>query len=101
MATIKDFQLSVDVRVILKPILLNVPLIGGLQLFFLNSPEINFDLEGISNVPGLSYIIRQKIEEIITKHFVFPNSFTKTFTKSVEVENLKSLEPQVRNRQFH
>ncbi|XP_008193857.1 extended synaptotagmin-2 [Tribolium castaneum] len=90
---IRDFQLSVEVRVVLKPLLPKVPLIGGIQIYFLNTPDINFTLEGLSGIPGLSSFIRSKIEEKITKKIVFPNKITKRFSKSVAPSELKALEP--------
>lgn len=77
-----------------------MPLIGGIQVFFLNTPDFNFSLEGISNIPGLSYFIRQQIETKLTKLIVFPNKFTKRFSKTVEVSELKLLEPEVLIRTF-
>nr|XP_023028101.1 extended synaptotagmin-2-like [Leptinotarsa decemlineata] len=73
--------------------MIKMPIVGGIQLFFLNTPDINFELEGLSGIPGLSYFIRQKIEEKISKKLVFPNKITKRFSKSVEAVELKSLEP--------
>lgn len=43
----------------------------------------------------LSYLIRQKIEEIINKKLVFPNKISKRFTKSIEAAELKSIEAEV------
>jgi len=40
----------------MKPLLTQMPLVGGLQVFFLNNPEIDFNLVGIADVldfPGL------------------------------------------------
>ncbi|CAG9863143.1 unnamed protein product [Phyllotreta striolata] len=90
---IKDFQLGAELRLVLKPLMIKTPIIGGIQLFFLNTPDINFELEGISGIPGFSYFIRQKIEERIKKKLVFPNKITKRFSKSVEAVELKALEP--------
>ncbi|VEN50761.1 unnamed protein product, partial [Callosobruchus maculatus] len=90
---IKDFQFGAQLRLVLKPIMIKLPVVGGIQAFFLNTPDIMFDLEGISGIPGFSYFIRQKIEERLTKKFVFPNKITKRFLKEVEAAELKSLEP--------
>jgi Ca2+-dependent lipid-binding protein len=60
---LRDFQLSVEVRVVLKPLLLKLPLIGGVQVYFLNTPDLSFTLDGLSSIPGLSSVIRSKIEE--------------------------------------
>ncbi|XP_030765310.1 extended synaptotagmin-3-like [Sitophilus oryzae] len=91
---IKDFQMGVEIRVVLKPILYKVPIIGGMQIFFLNIPDIHFELEGITGIPGFSYLVRQKIEEIINKKLVFPNKISKRFSKSVEAAELKSIEAE-------
>lgn len=72
---------------------MKLPLIGGIQVYFLNAPNINFTLDGLSSIPGLSAFIRSKIEEKITKKIVFPNKVTKRFSKSVEPSELKALEP--------
>ncbi|CAH1961965.1 unnamed protein product [Acanthoscelides obtectus] len=90
---IRDFQFAAQLRLVLKPIMIKLPVVGGIQAFFLNTPDITFDLEGISGIPGFSYFIRQKIEERLTKKFVFPNKITKRFLKEVEAAELKSLEP--------
>ena len=45
-------------RVILKPLIPQIPLFGGIQVFFLNSPTIDFNLIGVADVfdmPGLKY----------------------------------------------
>lgn len=55
-AGIKDFQVSGLVRIVMKPLLAQMPLVGGLQVFFLNNPDIDFNLVGIADVldfPGL------------------------------------------------
>ncbi|KAH1015217.1 hypothetical protein HUJ05_012984 [Dendroctonus ponderosae] len=91
--TIKDFQMGVEIRVVLKPLLFKMPVIGGIQIFFLNVPDIEFELEGITGIPGFSYLVRQKIEEIIKKKLVFPNKITKRFSKAIEAAELKSIEP--------
>ncbi|XP_063931939.1 extended synaptotagmin-2-like isoform X2 [Zophobas morio] len=90
---IRDFQLSVEVRVVLKPLLPKVPIVGGIQVYFLNTPDIGFTLDGLSSIPGLSSVIRSKIEEMISKKIVFPNKITKRFSKSVAPAELKALEP--------
>lgn len=43
---IKDFSIHGTVRVVMKPLIPNPPLVGGLQIFFLNNPNIDFNLVG-------------------------------------------------------
>ncbi|CAG9766251.1 unnamed protein product [Ceutorhynchus assimilis] len=91
---IRDFQMGVEIRIVLKPLLYKMPVVGGMQLFFLNIPDIHFELEGFTGIPGFSYFVRQKIIEIINKKLVFPNKITKRFTKSIEAAELKSVEAE-------
>lgn len=44
--------MGVEVRIVLKPLLFKMPIIGGVQVFFLNVPDIEFELEGITGIPG-------------------------------------------------
>lgn len=46
-------------RVIMKPLIAQIPLVGGVQIFFLNSPSVDFNLIGVVDVldmPGLKYL---------------------------------------------
>lgn len=46
------------IRIIMKPLISTIPLVGGLQVFFLNNPDIDFNLIGVADVldmPGLRY----------------------------------------------
>lgn len=43
-------------RVVMKPLITTSPLVGGMQIFFLNQPDIDYDLVGVADVldiPGL------------------------------------------------
>ena len=54
--------------ILLQPLITDIPLIGGVQVYFLTAPDIDFDLGGIANAldaPGLSNIIRKIILEQI------------------------------------
>lgn len=41
------------VRVVMKPMLSVMPLVGGVQIFYLNNPSINFNLVGVADVLDL------------------------------------------------
>ena len=46
-------------RIIMKPLIAQIPLVGGVQIFFLNSPSVDFNLIGVVDVldmPGLKYL---------------------------------------------
>ncbi len=62
-------QLSGTLRLVMKPLINQIPLIGGVQYFFLNPPALDFNLIGIADVldmPGLSDLIRRVIGEQIS-----------------------------------
>jgi hypothetical protein len=43
-------------RIVMRPLLTVSPLVGGMQIFFLNQPDIDYDLMGVADVldmPGL------------------------------------------------
>ena len=48
-AKISDFSLRGLLRVVFKPLITEVPLIGGIQVYFLTPPDIDFDLGGVAN----------------------------------------------------
>merc|ERR1719376_130753 len=91
-AKISDFSLKGLVRVVFKPLIADVPLIGGIQVYFLTNPDVDFDLGGIANaldVPGLSDIIRKIVVEQLGAFMVLPNKFTMSLADSVKPKQLK------------
>jgi Ca2+-dependent lipid-binding protein len=95
-AKISDFSLRGLLRVVFKPLVTEIPLIGGVQVYFLSPPEINFDLGGVANcldVPGLSNIIRNVVIEQISNFVVLPNKITVPLATGVGQEELKCPSP--------
>lgn len=91
-AKISDFSLRGLVRVVFKPLVQEIPLIGGVQVYFLTTPEIDFDLGGIANAldtPGLSNIIRKIVLEQIGYFVVLPNKYTLALTDKVTNKDLR------------
>ena len=41
-AQVKEFSLRGVLRVVLKPLISDIPLIGGVQVYFLSDPEIDY-----------------------------------------------------------
>lgn len=53
---------------VMKPLISTMPLIGGVQYFFLNPPSLDFNLIGVADVldmPGLADLIRRIVQEQI------------------------------------
>lgn len=50
------FQMHGMIRIVMKPLITSVPLIGGVQIFFLDQPKIDFELTGVADLlemPGI------------------------------------------------
>merc|ERR1719464_1355022 len=91
-AKIGDFSLRGLLRVVFKPLITDVPLIGGVQVYFLTPPEIDFDLGGVANAldaPGLSNIIRKIVLEQLGYFMVLPNKITVPLSDLVDTMDLK------------
>ncbi|XP_076060225.1 extended synaptotagmin-like protein 2 isoform X8 [Oratosquilla oratoria] len=91
-AGIKDLQISGRIRVVMKPLVRQVPLVGGLQVFFLNNPDVDFNLIGVADVfdmPGISDILRSIVIEQIANMMVLPNRFPIQLVDDINVVELK------------
>ncbi|XP_020611586.1 extended synaptotagmin-2-like isoform X2 [Orbicella faveolata] len=80
---IEDLQIRGSLRVILRPLIPAAPLVGGVSVFFLNRPDIDFDLTNLANIldiPGLSDIIRGVIDDVVAGFVVLPNRITVPLT---------------------
>lgn len=58
-----NFQIRGMMRIVMKPLLPVMPIVGGVQAFFLNPPAINFNLIGVADVldlPGFKYEMLNK-----------------------------------------
>lgn len=94
---LKHFQIQGMVRVIMKPLIAKMPLVGGLQIFFLNNPNVDFNLVGIVDLldmPGLSDMLRKVIVEQIGAVMVLPNKLPITLSDAVAAHDLKMPEPE-------
>ncbi|XP_076165334.1 extended synaptotagmin-like protein 2 isoform X2 [Ptiloglossa arizonensis] len=94
---IKDFQIRGMMRIVMKPLLPAIPLVGGIQAFFLNPPAVNFNLVGVADVldlPGFNEILRKTIVEQIAAFVVLPNKIVIPLSDAVPVESLKIPEPE-------
>ncbi|XP_057654404.1 extended synaptotagmin-2-like isoform X2 [Diorhabda carinulata] len=93
---IKNLQMYGTLRVVLKPLIRHLPLIGGVQLFFLNNPDIDFDLDGIAgilDIPGINECLRKCICATVGSLFVLPNKFPLKFCREVSSEQLNTPNP--------
>ncbi|EFN72622.1 Extended synaptotagmin-2 [Camponotus floridanus] len=94
---IKDFQIRGLIRIVMKPMLSVMPIIGGVQIFYLNNPTINYNLVGMADVldlPGFNETLRKTIVEQIAAIVVLPNKITIPLSNEVPMEILKMPEPE-------
>ncbi|XP_026466139.1 extended synaptotagmin-2 isoform X2 [Ctenocephalides felis] len=94
---IRDFQIHGMVRVVLKPLISKIPLFGGIQVFFLNNPSIDFNLVGVADLldmPGLSDLLRRIIVEQVAAMMVLPNKMAIQMSDEIPAQTLKMPEPE-------
>ncbi|XP_043100038.1 extended synaptotagmin-2 isoform X1 [Puntigrus tetrazona] len=91
-AGIKSIQLHGVLRVILEPLLGNMPLVGALSLFFLKKPLLDINWTGLTNIldiPGLNGFSDHMIQDIISTYLVLPNRITVPLIGEVELAQLR------------
>ncbi|KAK3105614.1 hypothetical protein FSP39_001841 [Pinctada imbricata] len=96
-AGIKDLQLRGNLRVIFKPLISKIPLFGGLSIFFLNNPAIDFNLTSLANafdIPGLRDMIESIIHEQVAAIMVLPNRIVVPMVEKVNLSLLKYPPPE-------
>lgn len=75
-AGIKSIQLHGTLRVVMEPLLGDMPLIGALSVFFLKKPLLDINWTGLTNmldIPGLNGLCDTLIQDIIYSYLVLPN----------------------------
>lgn len=95
-AGIKDFQINGKVRVVLKPLVKKMPLIGAVTVFFLNNPAIDFNLTNLADVldiPGLSDLLRKAVSDQLAALMVLPNKITVQLITDIPSKTLKLPNP--------
>ncbi|CAK1599925.1 unnamed protein product [Parnassius mnemosyne] len=94
---IKDLQIHGMARIVMKPLITKLPLVGGLQVFFLNNPSIDFNLVGAADVldmPGFSDVLRRCIVEQVARIMVLPNKLPIKLSDEVPTVDLRMPEPE-------
>uniref|UniRef100_A0A6J0T2K6 Extended synaptotagmin-1 isoform X3 n=1 Tax=Pogona vitticeps TaxID=103695 RepID=A0A6J0T2K6_9SAUR len=75
-AGVKGMQLHGMLRVILEPLIGNVPIVGALTMFFIRRPTLDINWTGMTNlldIPGLSSMSDTMIMDSIASFLVLPN----------------------------
>lgn len=73
---IKSLVIEGTLSVVLRPLLKEMPIVGGIQAFLINPPEIDFDFTGAANIidmPMIAGRIRRIMNDAICDALVLPN----------------------------
>ncbi|KAJ8376790.1 hypothetical protein SKAU_G00073700 [Synaphobranchus kaupii] len=91
-AGIKSIQLHGVLRVIMEPLLGDMPLVGALSVFFLKKPLLDINWTGLTNmldIPGLNGLSDSLIQDIIYSYLVLPNRVTIPLVGEAELAQLR------------
>uniref|UniRef100_A0A3P9LXD6 Extended synaptotagmin 1 n=2 Tax=Oryzias latipes TaxID=8090 RepID=A0A3P9LXD6_ORYLA len=95
-AGVKGVQLYGKLRVILEPLIGDVPLVGAITMFFIRRPKLDINWTGLTNlldIPGLS-MSDTMIMDAIASHLVLPNRLTIPLVANLHVAQLRSPLPR-------
>ncbi|XP_068123727.1 extended synaptotagmin-1 [Hyperolius riggenbachi] len=96
-AGVKGVQLHGMLRVILEPLIGDVPIIGAITLFFIRRPMLDLNWTGLTNlldIPGLDVMSDSMIMDIISGHLVLPNRLAIPLARDLHVAELRSPLPR-------
>uniref|UniRef100_S4RU61 Extended synaptotagmin-like protein 1b n=1 Tax=Petromyzon marinus TaxID=7757 RepID=S4RU61_PETMA len=88
----KQVQLHGSLRVILEPLISQVPFFGALTFFFIRRPQLNINWTGLTNlldIPGLNNMSDSMITDQIANLMVLPNRFTVPIVGDLELAQLR------------
>ncbi|XP_070842573.1 extended synaptotagmin-2-A isoform X1 [Chaetodon trifascialis] len=91
-AGIKSIQIHGVLRVVMEPLLGDMPLVGALSVFFLKKPLLDINWTGLTNIldiPGLNGFSDSLIQDIIYSYLVLPNRITIPLVGDVELAKLR------------
>ncbi|XP_061653152.1 extended synaptotagmin-2-like [Phyllopteryx taeniolatus] len=90
-AGIKSIQLHGVMRVVMEPLLGDMPLIGALSVFFLKKPLLDINWTGLTNmldIPGINGLCDNLIQDIIYSFLVLPNRITIPLVGEAQLDHL-------------
>ncbi|XP_067308641.1 extended synaptotagmin-2 isoform X3 [Pseudorasbora parva] len=91
-AGIKSIQLNGVLRVIMDPLLGDMPLIGALSVFFLQKPFLDINWTGLTNmldIPGINGLCDGIIQDIIYSYLVLPNKLNIPLVDDAQISRLR------------
>ncbi|KAI4827202.1 hypothetical protein KUCAC02_030618 [Chaenocephalus aceratus] len=96
-AGVKGIQLRGMMRVILEPLIGDVPIVGAVTMFFIQRPKLDINWTGLTNlfdVPGLNIMSDSMIMDAIASFLVLPNRLVVPLVPGLHVAQLRSPLPR-------
>ncbi|KAG7323261.1 hypothetical protein KOW79_012963 [Hemibagrus wyckioides] len=96
-AGVKGIQLHGKLRVILEPLIGDVPLVGAITMFFIRRPMLDINWTGLTNlldIPGLNAMSDTMVMDAIASFLVLPNRLTVPLVADLHVAQLRSPLPR-------
>ncbi|XP_067316530.1 extended synaptotagmin-1 isoform X2 [Pseudorasbora parva] len=94
---VKGIQLHGMMRVILEPLIGDVPIVGAVTMFFIQRPKLTINWTGLTNlldIPGLNVMTDSMIMDAIASFLVLPNRLTVPLVADLHVAQLRSPLPR-------
>ena len=89
-AGVSDVHLKGKLRLILN-LIDHLPLVGSVEMMFLQQPALDFDLEGAANLldlPGVNGMLRQVVFDALSAQMVYPHRISLLITDKVSPEKM-------------
>ncbi|XP_043380901.1 extended synaptotagmin-3 isoform X2 [Chelonia mydas] len=89
---VKGIQLHGTLRVILEPLITDVPFFGALTMCFVQKPHLEVNWAGLTNLldaPGISSMSDTIIQDLIAARLVLPNRITIPLKKNMKISHLR------------
>ncbi|KAK5872293.1 hypothetical protein PBY51_013008 [Eleginops maclovinus] len=96
-AGVKGIQLHGMMRVILEPLIGDVPIVGAVTMFFIQRPKLDINWTGLTNlldVPGLNVMSDSMIMDAIASFLVLPNRLVVPLVPGLHLAQLRSPLPR-------
>uniref|UniRef100_A0A3B1JQV7 Synaptotagmin SMP domain-containing protein n=1 Tax=Astyanax mexicanus TaxID=7994 RepID=A0A3B1JQV7_ASTMX len=90
-------------RVILEPLIGDIPIVGAVTMFFIRRPKLSINWSGLTNlldIPGLNVMSDTMIMDAIASYLVLPNRLTVALVPDLHVAQLRSPLPRVNTLSF-
>uniref|UniRef100_A0A3B5QSP3 Extended synaptotagmin 1 n=1 Tax=Xiphophorus maculatus TaxID=8083 RepID=A0A3B5QSP3_XIPMA len=103
-AGVKGIQLHGMMRVILEPLIGDVPIVGAVTMFFIRRPKLDINWTGLTNlldIPGLNVMSDSMIMDAIASFLVLPNRLVVPLVPGLHVAQLRCPLPRVKPRFLH